>query len=216
MSDLVDGMAKQKRIALRALKHTIVRNEILRAASMLFAGRGYRAVTIDDIAEAIGLTKSAMYYYFKSKYELLSTIFFESFGHYLTHARAIAAQDTAPDEALRRLIRQHILNAIELREWTTIYFREQSELNAKDRAFMLKCNQEYTGLLEQAYQRGVRAGLFKELPSVLVVNYIVGACNSVTLWTRSDGELSHHAVADLMTTTVEGGIRKNNASLKTL
>lgn len=200
--------ASTKRLALRDQKHTIVRDEILRAASTLFAARGYRAITTDDIAEAIGLTKSAMYYYFKNKYDLLSTIFRDSFAHYLTHARAIVAQEGKPEETMRRLIRQHILNAIELREWTTIFFREQSELNDKDRAFIAKCITEYSEFFERAYARGQRTGVFRQLPPQLVVNYIVGACNSVTLWVRDDGQLSHEQLADMMTTVVENGLRK--------
>ena len=201
-------MAKKQRLALREQKHIMVREEILRAASALFAARGYRAVTTDDIAEAIGLTKSAMYYYFKNKYDLLSTIFRESFGHYLSHARAIATQDNGPEENMRRLIRQHILNAIDLREWTTIYFREQSELNDKDRAFIAKCTKEYSELLIRAYMKGVKAGAFEPLPSMLVVNYIVGACNSVIRWVRDDGELTPQQIADLMTNTVERSFRR--------
>lgn len=200
--------ANARRLALREQKHTIVRDEILRAASTLFAARGYRAVTTDDIAEAIGLTKSAMYYYFKNKYDLLSTIFRESFAHYLTHARAIAVQQTKPEETLRRLIRQHILNAIDLREWTTIFFREQSELNDKDRAFIAKCIKEYSEFFERTYTRGLRTGAFRQLPPQMVLNYIVGACNSVTQWVRDDGDLTHEQIAEMMTAVVESGLRK--------
>jgi AcrR family transcriptional regulator len=146
-----------------------------------------------------------MYYYFKNKYDLLSTIFHDSFDHYLTHARAIAAEEGAPEARMRGLIRQHILNAIEMREWTTIFFRERSELNDKDRAFIQNCIQEYSDLFEKAYTRGVRAGAFKKLPPMMVVNYIVGACNSVIMWVRDDGELTPQQVADLMTTMVETG-----------
>lgn len=201
-------MARQQRVAIREQKHTMVRDEILRTASSLFAARGYRAITTDDIAEAIGLTKSAMYYYFKNKYDLLSTIFHESFEYYLRHARAIASQAGTPESRMRGLIRQHILNAIEIREWTTIFFREQSELNDKDRAYVQNCNKEYSELFERAYARGLRSGVFKKLPPVMVVNYIVGTCNSVIMWVRDDGELTPQQVADIMTDLVESGFRQ--------
>jgi AcrR family transcriptional regulator len=206
-------MARKQRLGLREQKHTMVRNEILRAATALFATRGYRAITIDHIAEAIGLTKSAMYYYFKNKYDLLSTIFHDSFAYYLTHAHAIAAQNATPEEAMRRLIRQHILNAIELREWTTIYFREQSELNDKDRAYITKCNKEYSELFERAYVRGL-PGAFKQLPPMIVYNYIVGSCNSIIQWFRDDGDLDPQQVADMMTTIVEDGFRQKSSDVR--
>jgi AcrR family transcriptional regulator len=205
-------MATTQRLPLREQKHLIVRDEILRAASSLFAARGYRAVTIDDIAEEIGLTKSAMYYYFKNKYDLLSTIFHESFTLYLVQARKIAAEGIKADETLRSLVRRHVLNAIEMREWTTIFFREQSELDDKDRAFVAKCSKEYSDLFALAYSKGVRVGIFRDLPAVLVVNYIVAACNSVTLWLRDDGSLGADQVADLITQIVESSFREGSAA----
>lgn len=196
------------RTAIREQKYTLVRDEILRAAATLFAARGYRAVTTDDLAEAIGMTKSAMYYYFKNKYEVLSTIFRESFDYYLKHARQIAAEGGRPEEVLRRLIRQHVLNVVELREWTTIYFREESELNDRDRAFVVRCRKEYSEFFIGCYEKGIRAGIFKPMEAMMIVNLIVGACNSIVLWYREDGALTRQELAELIADTIETGYRK--------
>lgn len=179
-------MPKAQRVAVREQKFALVRDEILRAAAELFAARGYRAVTTDDIADAIGFTKSAMYYYFKNKYDLLSMIFRESFAHYLKHARTISAQKASPDETLRNLIIRHTLNALEMREWTMIYFRDESELNEKDRAFINKCRKEYAELFAQAHADGVRLGLFRDFDPMMVVTGIIGACNAIAIRRRAD------------------------------
>jgi len=47
------------------------RSQILNAAHKLFEKKGYRATTIDDIAENAGLTKGAVYYHFKNKESIL-------------------------------------------------------------------------------------------------------------------------------------------------
>jgi len=44
---------------------------LMDAAFRVFAERGYRATRLDDVAEAVGVTKGAIYYYFDSKEELL-------------------------------------------------------------------------------------------------------------------------------------------------
>jgi AcrR family transcriptional regulator len=51
------------------------RQEILRAALRLFSERGYDAATIDDVAEAAGYTKGAVYWHFSSKDDLLVEVF---------------------------------------------------------------------------------------------------------------------------------------------
>lgn len=202
-------MKKTATLPLRRRKHDLVREEILRSASVLFAARGYRAVTTDDIADAIGLTKSAMYYYFKSKYELLSTIFHVSFEHYLTQARAIAANDAGPVENLRRLIKQHAINVMEMREWTTIYFREESELTEKDRLYVARSRREYGQLFGHAYAVGVRKGVFKDTEPMLVVNGIIGACNSIVLWYREDGVAAREQFADKIVDLIAHGYERS-------
>jgi AcrR family transcriptional regulator len=49
-------------------------NEILDAADQLFFTNGYQATTISDIAKKIGVAQGMLYYYFKSKEELLETL----------------------------------------------------------------------------------------------------------------------------------------------
>ena len=49
-------------------------NEILDAADQLFFTKGYQATTISDIAKKIGVAQGMLYYYFKSKEELLETL----------------------------------------------------------------------------------------------------------------------------------------------
>lgn len=60
---------------LKARKQAYVQDEIIAAAARLFAERGIRAVTIDDIASSLGYTKSVVYYYFKNKNQVLWEIF---------------------------------------------------------------------------------------------------------------------------------------------
>ncbi len=50
----------------KAKKQAYVQDEITAVASELFAKRGYRSVTIDDIAAELGYTKSVVYYHFKA------------------------------------------------------------------------------------------------------------------------------------------------------
>ena len=50
------------------------RERILAAALALFAGQGYAGTSIRDIAQAVGVTKAALYYHFRSKGEILDAL----------------------------------------------------------------------------------------------------------------------------------------------
>jgi AcrR family transcriptional regulator len=199
------GALKAKGAAIRERKFNLVRDEILRAASVLFAVRGYRAVTTNDIADQLGFTKSAMYYYFSNKYDILSTIFRESFGYYLKQARAIVAQQRGPQDILRDLTIQHTLNALERREWTIIYFRDESELDERDRAHINKCRKEYAEFFARAYADGVRTGAFRDIEPSMVVYGIIGACNSIAVRHRNDDPASYRSFAEQVADLIARG-----------
>src|SRR5437763_15619625 len=50
-------------------------NELIAAARELFAAGGYRGTSLDDVVEAVGLTKGAIYHHFASKDELFAAVF---------------------------------------------------------------------------------------------------------------------------------------------
>jgi AcrR family transcriptional regulator len=49
--------------------------ELIKAARRLFAADGYRATSLDDVVEAVGMTKGAVYHHFPSKGELFAAVF---------------------------------------------------------------------------------------------------------------------------------------------
>ena len=90
--------------------------EILATAAALFGERGYEAVSLEDVADRLDVTKGSLYYYFASKDELV-TAAIETLGNEWT-ARLEglpAAQSGPPAERLRALVREHI--GIAVREY---------------------------------------------------------------------------------------------------
>jgi AcrR family transcriptional regulator len=65
----IDGRTRAARAQRRA-----ARDELLTAALRVFAERGYREASVDEIAAAAGYSKGALYWHFASKEELLSAL----------------------------------------------------------------------------------------------------------------------------------------------
>jgi AcrR family transcriptional regulator len=147
-------MATNLREELKARKQAYVQDEIISAAARLFAERGIRAVTIDDIASSLGYTKSVVYYYFKNKNQVLWEIFNRIHEAWLADMQVIVAQDIPPDQKLAALIRQHALNVMDRTEWTAIFFRDQSELTEAQQATVAERKRTFDRNFRDTYTAG--------------------------------------------------------------
>lgn len=83
--------------------------EILKNAAELFGERGYEAVSLEDVAARLDVTKGSLYYYFPSKDEL-SKAAIETLGdEWTARLESLAAAQEGPEgDRLRALIREHI------------------------------------------------------------------------------------------------------------
>ena len=79
------------------------REQILEIATHLFQ-RGFRATSLDQVAAEMGVTRPALYYYFRSKEDLLAAIYDRAVGVLIDRAAALFQQGLEPDALLRRLI----------------------------------------------------------------------------------------------------------------
>ena len=87
-------------------RRSLVENEIYEHATRLFAEHGFAGTTLQDIAEAVGVTRPALYYYFKSKDAILAKLVHEITQEPATHLQEISARDDlTSSEKLRQLAR---------------------------------------------------------------------------------------------------------------
>jgi TetR/AcrR family transcriptional regulator, cholesterol catabolism regulator len=188
-------MTSDRRQELKARKQAYVQEEILLSAVSLFARRGFRAVTIDDIASNLGYSKSVVYYYFKSKSEILWQIFARCFDDYFRMTSTVANLNLGPRETLSRLIMEHAQHVMQRPEWNAIYYRDESELDAAQRRQIAMRKREYDAKLELLYAEGVANGDFKDIPPGVAVRAILGMCNSLYTWFKPEGALPATTIA---------------------
>jgi TetR/AcrR family transcriptional regulator, fatty acid metabolism regulator protein len=84
------------------------RQELLDAAVRVFARKGFRAARVDDIAEEAGAAHGLLYHYFRSKDEVLDTIFRETWRLLVTDTERIEASGAPLREQLRRFARIYL------------------------------------------------------------------------------------------------------------
>ena len=84
------------------------KDQILEASKQLFNRMGYTKTSVDDIAQAVGMQKSSLYYYFKNKEELFCCSFIHDWGKIMQGFRESAEKESNPIDKLLNYITQSL------------------------------------------------------------------------------------------------------------
>lgn len=202
-----NGTAARAQLAER--KHTLVRDEILLSATRLFAERGFRAISMDDIAATLEYTKSVIYYYFKSKNQILWQIVCRTLERYESDIEEIRARKEDPAKTLRDMLHQHALLVMNHSEWSAIFNREMSELAPAQQQQVSRMKRAYDAKFWETYQSGVAAGAFRDLPVHIVIGGMLGMCNWLYTWYSPKGPMSAEEIANHFVELVVDGCRQH-------
>lgn len=143
------GSAARKRRRPRDRKAAI-----LAAAAELFAERGYAAVNMGDIADAVGVTAPAIYRHYGGKLEVLEAVVLSAIE--LFRQPPPMGQGTDPE--MRAAVLEAVGRALEHAPWLTVYEREARRLPAEARRQVREAERE----ISQSWLRRVQ----RRLPEV--------------------------------------------------
>ncbi len=122
------------------------RDVLLREAARLFATRGFRGTSVDDIGAACGLSGPAVYKHFPSKHALLSQLLVDTSEQLLEGGRAVVATGSRPADALRALVDAHTDFALAEPDVIRVQDRDLACLPDRDRAVVRRLQRAYVEL----------------------------------------------------------------------
>jgi len=163
---------------------------IVAAAVELFYKQGYTKTTLDQVAEAISVTKPFIYSHFKSKNDLLAEICSRAIRVSHEALNRVFAADISPTEKLYTIARDFMLTVLQHQAHAVIYSREEKELAPEDRdainALRRGFDRRFAALLEE----GVASGEFTVDDVPLTALAIGGIVGWAPVWYRPGGRLS--------------------------
>lgn len=177
-------------------KREASRNAILDAASRLFIERGLSGTSMQDIAKALGVTRTAVYYYFKNKDEILVTLS----ERILLAAKDFAAQlatrtDIDPVEALQRLVEHHTRLILSHPQEFRVGDRHELYLPPKHRAAVQAARRAVLENFTRVIERGIRMGHLRPVDARIAAFSLIGMCNWSAWWFKPGGRLSAKEIA---------------------
>lgn len=185
------------------------RQAILRAAISVFARCGYFNSKVADIAREAGVADGTVYLYFKSKEEILHSIFDRSVEEALGAARKRVQRLTDPREKLRQIAHMHLERLGADRDLAVVF---QVELRGSTKfmeQFSAAGFAEYLTLIRSTFEEGQRAGLFRtDLNARVVAKVLFGALDEMaTNWILSKRRYKLAPMADQVLDIFLNGVR---------
>jgi AcrR family transcriptional regulator len=177
------------------------KEEILEAALKCFNKKGYYRTSIDEIAHKTGLTKGAVYYYFKSKKKLFIELFnFKMNPYFEKFARQGAGGESAAEQIWKTIVQQadrDFDNNLEIHklalEFLYVSSREK-DVRQEASSFYKKKTVFFTN----AIAAGVKSGAFKDLnPEMVAWNLNFLSIGFFLLYFATNGDfnpLKQHAI----------------------
>jgi AcrR family transcriptional regulator len=183
------------------------RQEILEAAAGVFHEKGYKATSIQDIADAVGILKGSLYYYITSKEDLLFEILQDVHQQGLQNLDRIDRVPGTPLQKIRAFVTVHVTHNAENLVKMAVFFHDFRSLSPVRREIIVAerdlYDQHLRRLIAAAQQDG---SVCPDLDPKLTSIEILGMMNWIYHWYRPGGSLSVSALADSMADFVVAGL----------
>ena len=183
------------------------RREILHAALEAVREKGYHQTTLDDIAERLGVRKTALYHYFPDKDSILYECHQESLAELDRIMEESEACCAGPGERLAYLIREHARVMTDTLEGSPLAF-EVGSLPEDRRAEIIAGRDRYEHLLRDLITRGAEQGEFRDVDPKIAVFAILGAINWIARWYRPEGNVHGPELGERFADYLLGGLRR--------
>jgi len=185
--------------------------QIIEAAIRVFARNGYYSSRVSDIAREAGIASGTIYLYFKTKEEILVTLFREKMAAFVAYLRREIAQVPEPEARLRRLV---LLHFTVLEQNPALAEVVQVELRQGHKFFRGASAHEvsaYFELIGSILEEGVAGGRFApDLPVKGATKMLFGAMDQVaTSWVLGKRGYRLVDAADAVATIFLKGVTRN-------
>ncbi len=189
----------------RAATYDHQRAAILAAAAKLFALQGFGSTSMNQVAEACGMSKPALYHYFRDKYALLVEVTESHVKDLHALVTQVMALDLPPRERARQLIMQFVEAYADAQDAHRVLTEDTRSLQPIDRERVLSYERKvvaaFAKVVAEFKPELDEAKLAKPMTMLLF-----GMINWMFTWLKRDGALNHQAMAPIVVDLFLGGL----------
>lgn len=175
-------------------QHQLRREVIFRTAARAFNESGFYTTTLDDIAARLNVAKPTLYYYVKSKEDILLECIRLGFAHMKEGIQELQESGRNGIEKLTRFLEVYI--ELVANDFGRCIIRTGLQpLTPASKAKLLPAARQVNTALQDIIRQGVQDGSIRKCDPKMVANAIFGSFNTVALWHQEAGELTPAEIA---------------------
>ena len=188
--------------------------EIYRTAAQIILRKGYDATSINDIANALGMTKAGLYHYINGKKELLFDIMNFGLDELDEEVATPAAEIAEPAERLRFIIASHAQLVTRGQGAITILVDEITALTPAQNRIITRRKREYFNRLRELLNTLKAEGKLQDVDTTAATFSLLGMISWLSRWFRQNGALTQEQVAEQITKIALNGLLRSESTTK--
>ncbi|MDT0329040.1 TetR/AcrR family transcriptional regulator [Nocardiopsis lambiniae] len=180
-------------------------------AARVFNERGYDGTSMEDLARALGVTKSAIYHHVSSKTELLRRSLDLALDALFAVTREEESTTGPAVDRLDHVLRGSVRVLVELLPHVTLLLRVRGNTEVEKHA--LERRREFDHLIADLVREGIVDGDIRDdVDPAVAARLLFGMVNSVVEWYKPDRGLAAEEIADALATIAFQGLRRTHRS----
>ncbi|HPF12018.1 MAG TPA: TetR/AcrR family transcriptional regulator [Flavobacteriaceae bacterium] len=187
------------------MKHSSRKVEIIAKASHLFKEKGYSAVTVRDIAQAMGIKAASLYNHIQSKQEILSVLVMDLARTFTDGMNSILVSKGTPLQKIESLIEMHIDITVNQSEALAALNNDWMHMPEDDVVAFVRMREAYEENFRKIIKQGIESGEIKPRHPEVILFSILSTLRTLYLWYQKRGKLDVNVLKrDMVAVLIEG------------
>lgn len=182
------------------------KTEIIAISAKLFKEKGYSAVTMRDIANALDIKAASLYNHIKSKQEILVLIIIEIAEEFTNKMNQIVNSDETSIEKLEKVIQLHIDITIRNPDELASLNNDWMHLTNQELTYFIKMREDYEQNFRQIVKTGIANKEIKNLNPEVIIFSMLSTLRTLYLWYGKKKTINEKVLKSNMTKVLLNGI----------
>lgn len=188
------------------MKVTTRKEEIIKVAAMLFKEKGYNAVSMRDIAQAMDIKAASLYNHIKGKQEILSTLILKVAREFTDSMESITAQHMGTLQKIEKIIAIHIDITVNHSEGIAALNNDWMHLENEDLQYFIEMRDLYEANFRNIIQQGIKEGTLQPKHPEVILFSILSTLRTLYLWNEKRGKLEVNVLKKELVSVLMKGI----------
>ena len=184
------------------------KDQITQIAQNKFREKGYRAVSMRELADHVGIEAASFYNHFDSKEGILKEICFRMAAEFFNELEAAIKDEKHYDKQLTKAIASHIKVITENTDASAVFFHDWRYLSEPYLSEFKEMRRKYEAIFRKIIREGMSKSIFEKQDETFSVLTIFSSLNWVYEWYDPKGKFTPQQIAENLSSLILDGMRK--------